>query len=99
VFPALSKFSTATRVAADHFRKPGRIPVVEMCEANDYRAALVLRDLEGLSVQQTAKICGCSVATAKIRIHRGRERLRKALQQQCDFYRDGESVLRCDRKS
>ena len=65
---------------------------------DDYRAALVLHDLEGLTAEQTAEICGCSIATAKIRIHRSRDRLRKALQQQCDFYRDTDSVLRCERK-
>jgi RNA polymerase sigma-70 factor, ECF subfamily len=65
----------------------------------DYRAALVLHDLEGMSVGRTAHICECSIATAKIRIHRARNRLRQALQQQCEFYRDPESVLRCDRKS
>ncbi|HEY0847956.1 MAG TPA: RNA polymerase sigma factor [Noviherbaspirillum sp.] len=65
----------------------------------DYRAALVLHDLEDLSVEQTAGICGCSLATAKIRIHRGRQRLKQALQRQCSFYRDGDNVLRCDRKA
>jgi RNA polymerase sigma-70 factor (ECF subfamily) len=65
---------------------------------DDYRAALVLHDLEGQTVEQTAEICGCSLATVKIRIHRARQRLRKALQQQCEFYRDTDSVLRCDRK-
>lgn len=65
----------------------------------DYRAALVLHDLQGLTVVQAAEICGCSVATAKIRIHRARRRLREALQQACEFYRDSENVLRCDRKA
>ena len=64
----------------------------------DYRSALVLHDLEGLTAEQTAEICDCSLATVKIRIHRARARLKKALQQQCEFYRDAESVLRCDRK-
>lgn len=64
----------------------------------DYRAALVLHDLEGLTAEQTAEICDCSLATVKIRIHRARARLRKALQEQCEFYRDTDSVLRCDRK-
>ncbi len=64
----------------------------------DYRAAMVLHDLEGLTAEQTAQVCGCSVATAKIRIHRARERLRKALGRQCDFYVDSANVLRCDRK-
>ncbi len=66
---------------------------------DDYRAALVLHDIEGLTAEETAEICNCSLATAKIRIHRSRDRLKKALQQQCDFYQDSESVLRCERKS
>ena len=64
-----------------------------------YRAALILHDIEGLSAEQTAEIGGCSVATAKIRIHRARIRLKEALQDQCDFYRDPDSVFRCDRKA
>jgi RNA polymerase sigma-70 factor (ECF subfamily) len=65
----------------------------------DYRAALVLHELEGLTADQIADALGCSVATAKIRIHRGRLRLKEALQGECDFYRDRENVLRCDRKA
>lgn len=64
----------------------------------DYRAALVLHDLEDMSAKQVAEICGVTVATAKIRIHRARNRLRQALNAQCAFYRDADSVLRCDRK-
>ncbi len=63
-----------------------------------YRAALILHDLEGLTAEETAESCECSVATAKIRIHRARARLKKALSAQCDFYRDPDSVFRCDRK-
>jgi len=65
----------------------------------DYRAALVLHDLEGLTAGQTAEVCGCSLPTAKIRIHRARLRLAEALQAECDFYRDADNVLRCDRKT
>ena len=64
----------------------------------DFRAVLVLHDLEGLTTQEAAEICGCSVATAKIRIHRARSRLQAALREQCDFYRDRDDVFRCDRK-
>lgn len=63
-----------------------------------YREALILHDLEGLSAEQTAEICDCSLASAKIRIHRARLRLKEALKAQCEFYRDPDSVLRCDRK-
>jgi RNA polymerase sigma-70 factor, ECF subfamily len=65
---------------------------------DDYRAALVLHDLEGLTGAQTAEIAGCTLPTAKIRIHRARERLLEALRRECEFYRDRESVFRCDRK-
>lgn len=53
-----------------------------------YRSALILHDLEGLSAEQTSEICECSLATAKIRIHRARNRLKEALARQCEFYRD-----------
>lgn len=64
----------------------------------DYRSALVLHDLEGLTAEQIAEICGCSLASAKIRIHRARLRLKEALRQECKFYRDDDDVFRCDRK-
>ena len=64
-----------------------------------YRAALILHDLEGLSAEQTAEACDCSVASAKIRIHRARLRLKEALKGQCEFYRDPDNVFRCDRKT
>jgi RNA polymerase sigma-70 factor (ECF subfamily) len=65
----------------------------------DHRAALVLHDLQGLTAAATAEASGCSLATAKMRIHRARARLREALGRECQFYRDSEGVLRCDRKS
>ena len=64
----------------------------------DYRTALVLHDLEGQTAAQVAEIAGCSIATAKIRIHRARRRLKEALDQECSFYRDENNVFRCDRK-
>lgn len=63
-----------------------------------YRAAILLHDLEGLSAAETAEIVGCSLATAKVRIHRARSRLKQALLGECNFYRDRDQVLRCDRK-
>ena len=63
-----------------------------------YRAALILHDLEGLTAEQTADICECSLASVKIRIHRARLRLKEALKRQCSFYDDPDGVFRCDRK-
>jgi RNA polymerase sigma-70 factor (ECF subfamily) len=65
----------------------------------DYRTALVLHDLEEQTAAQIAEIVGCSLATAKIRIHRARRRLKEALNQECRFYRDEDNVFRCDRKA
>jgi RNA polymerase sigma-70 factor (ECF subfamily) len=64
----------------------------------DYRTAMVLHDLEGQTAAQVAEIVGCSIATAKIRIHRARRRLKEALDEECRFYRDKDNVFRCDRK-
>jgi RNA polymerase sigma-70 factor (ECF subfamily) len=63
-----------------------------------YRTALILHDLEGMTAEQVAEVAACSLATAKIRIHRARHRLRDALSQRCTFYRDPDSGLRCDQK-
>ena len=63
-----------------------------------YRSALILHDLEGFSAEQVTQVCDCSLANAKIRIHRARSRLKEALNQACSFYHDGEGVYRCDRK-
>ncbi len=63
----------------------------------DYRSALILHELEGKTAEETAAIAGCSLPTAKIRIHRARQRLKKALRRECRFYRDGDSVFRCTR--
>ena len=45
----------------------------------DYRAALLLRDVEGLSNLQIAEVLGVSVPTVKSRVHRTRLLLRKQL--------------------
>src|SRR5438094_4171321 len=45
----------------------------------DYRAALLLRDVEGLSHLQMAEVLSLSVPTVKSRVHRARLSLRKQL--------------------
>ena len=64
----------------------------------DYRAALILFNLQGNSVAETAKILDISIAAAKVRIHRAKARLKDALKRKCDFYTSDEGNLRCDRK-
>lgn len=46
----------------------------------DWRAAVVLRDVEGLSTQAAAEIAGVGEAAFKSRLHRGRMQLRALLE-------------------
>lgn len=65
---------------------------------DEYRTAILLHDFSGLSVRETAAACGCSEATAKVRIHRARAKLKLALQKECTLYHDENNVLRCHRR-
>lgn len=46
----------------------------------DWRAAVVLRDIEGLSTEDAAEIAGVGQAAFKSRLHRGRMQLRALLE-------------------
>ncbi|MFE7773869.1 RNA polymerase sigma factor SigE [Streptomyces sp. NPDC057445] len=48
--------------------------------APEFRAAVVLCDIEGLSYEEIAATLGVKLGTVRSRIHRGRSHLRKALQ-------------------
>jgi RNA polymerase sigma-70 factor (ECF subfamily) len=63
---------------------------------DDYRIAILLRDAHGLGNREIAELVGCSLATAKIRVHRARTRLRETLAAACSFEIDGRGVLVCD---
>lgn len=45
----------------------------------DYRIVVLLRDVEGLSTQETARALDLGVSAVKMRLHRGRIELRQAL--------------------
>lgn len=64
----------------------------------DYRTIITLKELEGFTNKEIAEILGISIATAKIRLHRARTKLKEHLEDGCDFYQDERSELACDRK-
>ena len=66
--------------------------------ADDYRVAILLHDVHGLTNPEVAALVGCSLPTAKIRVHRAHERLRDTLQGVCEFHIDDRGVLVCGRK-
>ena len=66
--------------------------------SDDYRVAILLHDVHGLTNPEIAALVGCSLATAKIRVHRAHARLRDTLQGVCEFHVDDRGVLVCGRK-
>ncbi len=66
---------------------------------DNYRSVLQLAELQGLGNEEIAGRLGLTVGTVKIRLHRARARLRKDLEAGCNFDRDGEEGLACERKS
>jgi RNA polymerase sigma-70 factor, ECF subfamily len=52
----------------------------------NYRAVLLLSDLEEFSNPEIAEILGVTVDTVKIRLHRARSQLREALESRCEHY-------------
>ncbi len=63
-----------------------------------YRAVLLLHDLHGMSGREIGAQLGCTLATAKIRLHRARRRLEAALRASCDLGCDERGVLVCEPK-
>ncbi len=98
----------AAEGAADGDRQPSLLDALEQSEMSecvqgylaalpdDYRIAILLHDAHGLSNPEIAELLGCSLATAKIRVHRARARLRETLDAACSFEIDERGVLVCD---
>lgn len=63
-----------------------------------YRTVLLLSEFEELTNQEIADILNISIETVKIRLHRSRNALRKAMECQCSLYHDERNELMCDRK-
>jgi RNA polymerase sigma-70 factor (ECF subfamily) len=65
---------------------------------DNYRTVLVLADLEGFTNAEVGDVLGLSLDTVKIRLHRARLQLKKAMDRACHLYRDARNELSCDRK-
>lgn len=65
---------------------------------DNYRAVMLLGDVEGFRNEEVAAILGLTVGTVKIRLHRAREKLRKELENGCRFDHDEGGALGCDPK-
>lgn len=61
-----------------------------------YRAAVLLHDGYGLTDQEIAQALRLPLATVKMRIHRGRARLRAKLAAGCQVETDDRGVIVCD---
>lgn len=61
-----------------------------------YRTVIWLFDVLGFTLQETAAILGISLENTKVRLHRGRRKLREILKQNCTFGRDARDVLVCE---
>jgi RNA polymerase sigma-70 factor (ECF subfamily) len=56
------------------------------------RGVVILKDVYGLSHEAIADELGISVAAAKVRLHRGRKRLRELLDEQAEAWRSEHAV-------
>src|SRR5512134_689434 len=65
----------------------------------NYRAVVILSDIEGLTNQEIAEVLDVTLDTVKIRLHRGRAKLKEKLRIGCSFNRDEDNVLVCDPKT
>lgn len=71
--------------------------VIEKLPEN-YKIALLRSEFEDLTNSEIAEILDISIDTVKIRLHRARTVLRKAMESKCSFYHDQRNELMCDQK-
>jgi len=64
----------------------------------EYRAVILLHDLQGFTNPEIAKITGTTLDNVKIRLHRARRKMKEVFSSKCSFYRDERNVLRCVQK-
>jgi RNA polymerase sigma-70 factor (ECF subfamily) len=80
--PALADIPDYSSDPADHLLSrelDGQLQQALDRLSPDFRMAVVLCDIEGLSYEEIAEIMGCSLGTVRSRVHRGRKQMRKLL--------------------
>ncbi len=63
-----------------------------------YRAVLVLHELEGLSLQEVAEATDSSLAATKVRLHRARQKFATLCEAECEHFYNEENNLCCEPK-
>lgn len=64
----------------------------------EQRAALVYREVEGLSYQEMAEAMGCSIGTVMSRLHYGRKRMQELLKDYVEFHGQGRDTSNAARE-
>lgn len=65
----------------------------------NYKAVVILSELEEFKNNEIAGILHLTLDTVKIRLHRARAQLRKKLEGNCSFYRNEQNEFSCDLKN
>jgi len=63
-----------------------------------YRTVLILSEFEGFKDEEIAGIIDLRLESVKIRLHRGRAKLKEELSRRCILYRDERNEFACDLK-
>ncbi len=61
-----------------------------------YQSVITLFDVAELSHREIAEVLGTTVENVKVRLHRGRKKLKELFQQKCTFEVDERNVLVCE---
>jgi RNA polymerase sigma-70 factor (ECF subfamily) len=77
--------SPEQRLARKEMRECVRGEIGQLPERN--REAFILGELGGLTDDEVAQTLGISRANVKVRLHRARAQLKKAIEARCEFYR------------
>ena len=80
-----NQLSPEQKLVRKQMREYIRGEIGQLPEGN--REAFILGELGGLTDDEVAQTLGISRANAKVKLHRARAQLKKAIEARCDFYR------------